>query len=162
MTTASIDQMKRLNDDLGRRGADVDSRLTVFPSGCAMLDVRRDGRAFVMAYSPAAGFGVDEVGPDEGFGNHYRFAFADFESAADKLRGLTESLSPRWRRHWHCWLSRPKILKPLCNFTVCLVYTSCRSSMERGRCIMRPPWDLLCSRFIRAERPARDAGATRV
>ena len=48
-----------------------------------------------MAYSPAAGFGVDEVGPDEGFGNHYRFAFADFESAADKLRGLTESLSPR-------------------------------------------------------------------
>ncbi|MCI0683166.1 MAG: VOC family protein [Gemmataceae bacterium] len=94
MSVTSVDQMKRLSDDLGGIGPEVDSRLTVFPSGAAMLDVRRNGRAVVMAYSPTQGFGVDMLRPDEGLGNHYRFTSTDFESAARQLRALAAPDAP--------------------------------------------------------------------
>src|SRR5262249_44429722 len=65
--------------------------LTTFPSGGAMLDVRRQGRAFVMAYTPGTGFGVDEIHADDGFLPGYRFVFEHFESAAEQLRSLVMS-----------------------------------------------------------------------
>src|SRR5437016_6222913 len=63
--------------------------LTCFPSGGAMVDVRRsDNRTFVLAYSPAHGYAVDEVHADDGFLSGYRFSFPDFNSAAEKLNEL--------------------------------------------------------------------------
>ena len=56
-----------------------------FPSGSAMLDVRRAGRLYVMAYSPDRGFGVDEVGDNDGFLVSYRFSYTQFEPAASRL-----------------------------------------------------------------------------
>ncbi len=58
-----------------------------------MLDVRRNGHAFVMAFSPSFGFGVDELLAEEPLGNHYRFTCSDFDAAARKLRALLESPS---------------------------------------------------------------------
>jgi hypothetical protein len=75
----------------GEFGPLVEAQLTLFPAGGAMLDVRRNGRAFVMAYSPAHGFGVDELYPGEGLSNHYRFTSTDFDSAAKRLRELSQS-----------------------------------------------------------------------
>ncbi len=66
----------------------AETQVTVFPSGGAMLDVRRHGRGFVMAYSPTHGFGVDEISPNDGFVTGYRFACQNFESAAEQLRQL--------------------------------------------------------------------------
>jgi hypothetical protein len=63
--------------------------LTDFPSGGAMLDMRRaDGRLFVMSYIPSQGFGVDEVHEDDGFVTGYRYTFSEFAPAADQLRQL--------------------------------------------------------------------------
>jgi predicted enzyme related to lactoylglutathione lyase len=67
----------------------VEVELTDFPAGGAMLDIRRrDGRLFVMSYSPSHGFGVDEVGADDGFIPAYRFVSSDFDPAAKELRRL--------------------------------------------------------------------------
>jgi predicted enzyme related to lactoylglutathione lyase len=73
-------------------GASVE--LTCFPSGGAMLDVRRsDSRAFVLAHSPAHGFGVDEIHASDGFINGYRFAYSEFAPAAEKLKELANNHS---------------------------------------------------------------------
>jgi hypothetical protein len=76
-------------------GTEVD--FTTFPSGSAMLDVRRDGHLYVMAYSPAWRFGVDEVRDGEGFLLSYRFTSGDFEPAAERLwefvRGTQQALA---------------------------------------------------------------------
>jgi predicted enzyme related to lactoylglutathione lyase len=85
--------MKRLNDELAGMGAALDCQLTLFESGAAMLDVRRNGRAFVMAYSPNRGFGVDHLAGGEGLGNHYGFTCVDFDSAARELRTLADVAS---------------------------------------------------------------------
>jgi hypothetical protein len=49
------------------------TEVKVFDSGPALLDARWHGRLFVMAYSNAVGFGVDEVDEDEAFVTGYRF-----------------------------------------------------------------------------------------
>ncbi len=66
--------------------------LTEFASSSVMLDVRRGTHAFVMAYSPKTGFGVDELGPGDGFLSGYRHSFSDFESAASRLRELVQGI----------------------------------------------------------------------
>jgi predicted enzyme related to lactoylglutathione lyase len=86
--SAAFTEMRRLREGLEGEASGVEAALTTFPSGSAMLDVRRGGRAFVMAYTPRHGFGVDELHPDEGFVTGYRFVFADFEPAAQQLRAL--------------------------------------------------------------------------
>lgn len=87
--TAPFAEMERLRQDLVAEQSGLDATLTTFPSGSAMLDMRRNGRAFVMAYTPSFGFGVDELHPDDGIVNAYPFIFEDFESAARQLRALT-------------------------------------------------------------------------
>ena len=68
-------------------GAQIE--LTRFPSGGAMLDVRRsDGRVFVLSHSPEQGYGVDEVHRDDGLGTTYQYVYSDFSTAANKLREL--------------------------------------------------------------------------
>jgi predicted enzyme related to lactoylglutathione lyase len=65
------------------------AELTEFPAGGAMLDVRRgDGRLFVLAYTPAQGYGVDEVQPPVAFETGYRYAYTELPPAAEKLREL--------------------------------------------------------------------------
>jgi hypothetical protein len=64
-------------------GVTVD--FTAFPSGAAMLDVRRGGHLYVLSYSPTLHFGVDEVFDGEGFLTGYRFACEEFEPAAAQL-----------------------------------------------------------------------------
>lgn len=88
MTTPVLTEMKRLQEGLAAEPNGIDAALTTFPSGSAMLDVRRDGRAFVMTYMPTQGFGVDELHPDDGMVTGYRFVFADFAPAARQLRAL--------------------------------------------------------------------------
>jgi len=95
MNMPSIDEMKRLSERLAQEHAGVETRVTEFPSGCAMLDLRRDGRAFVMAFAPTMGFGVDELQPDDGLINSYRFVFSDFEQAAQKLEALAGTRLPQ-------------------------------------------------------------------
>jgi len=67
-------------------GAKVD--FTLFPSGAAMLDVKRAGRLFVLSYLPQGHFGVDEVRDGEGFLTSYRFTSEEFEPAAKHLLAL--------------------------------------------------------------------------
>jgi hypothetical protein len=43
------------------------------------------GELLVMAYSPADGFGVDEIAGDEGFDSGYAYSSPDFENAAAQL-----------------------------------------------------------------------------
>jgi len=87
--TTTLSPLTTLADGLEAEFTGTTAKLTEFPSGGAMLDVRRgDGRLFVLDYIPSQGYGVDEARPSDGFGTGYRFAFADFGSAAEKLRQL--------------------------------------------------------------------------
>ena len=89
MTNSVADQMRQLAQRLEVDLTGVRAGLTEFPSGGAMLDVRSaDGRAFVMAYSPSAGFGVDEVRAVDGFGTGYEFVVREFEKAAQHIQQL--------------------------------------------------------------------------
>lgn len=88
MTTA-IHQIEELASSLEADFAGVQTQVQKFPSGGAMLDVRRaDGRMFVMSYSPTHGFGVDQPRPEDGFTTDFRFTCTEFEKAADQIRGL--------------------------------------------------------------------------
>jgi predicted enzyme related to lactoylglutathione lyase len=80
-----VDSFGDLAERLRAAAADADVEFTSYPSGSAMLDVRRQGRLFVMAFSPAQGFGVDEVRDGEGIQNAYQFVFNEFQPAAEKL-----------------------------------------------------------------------------
>ena len=54
-----------------------------------MLDVFYQSRLFVLAYSPADGFGVDEVDEDtDGLGTFFRHNFDNFTAARGKLLAL--------------------------------------------------------------------------
>lgn len=94
MTNATFTHMQRLREELVAKPLEMDAELTTFPSGSAMLDVRRAGRAFVMSYTPKLGFGVDEVHADDGFNTGYHFVFKDFEPAAQQLRELAGAELP--------------------------------------------------------------------
>ena len=89
MTILAADRMRQLAHQLEADQAEVRVELTEFTSGGAMLDVRSaDDRAFVMAYSPTAGFGIDELRPNEGFGTGYRFVEHEFERASEQFQRL--------------------------------------------------------------------------
>ncbi len=89
MTSTLTDQLTGLADQIQLDCAGADFDLTVFPSGGAMLDIRRgDGRAFVLAFTLEHGFAVDELHADDGFVVSYQFTSPDFEPAARKLREL--------------------------------------------------------------------------
>src|ERR1019366_2289596 len=88
MMNAPWTQMKQLQGALATEVLGIKAELTTFPSGSAMLDVRHRGRAFVLAYTPRDGFGVDELYSDDGFVAGYRYVFEDFEPAARQLRTL--------------------------------------------------------------------------
>jgi hypothetical protein len=70
------------------------AELTALPSGAAMLDVWRSGRFFVMQYSPRRRFEVDEVKDGEGFLLGSRYAYPDFQPAAERLKQLVEEAPP--------------------------------------------------------------------
>jgi hypothetical protein len=65
--------------------------LEIFPSCCVMLDIHLNNKLFVMAYSPTHGFGIDEVGEEDGFGIGYRFNTRDFYVAIEELNKLIKS-----------------------------------------------------------------------
>ena len=68
------------------------TEVKAFDSGSATLDVRWQGRLFVMDYSkPLGEFGVDEVGEDEAFGTGYRFTSNEFDEAAEELHRLLQA-----------------------------------------------------------------------
>lgn len=89
-----IDEM----EELARRIAELPgtrTELTTFPSGAAILDVWREGRLFVMAYTPTwKGFGVDEVLDNEGFLEKYDFFSGDFTPAAEHLWKIVQESQP--------------------------------------------------------------------
>jgi hypothetical protein len=67
------------------------TNVKTFHSGSAMLDVRWNGRLFVLAYSIAEGFGVDEVAEEDGFEMGYRFTSNKFDKAAEELHSLLQA-----------------------------------------------------------------------
>ena len=94
MTHSVAEQMRQLAQRLEADLNGLRAELTEFPSGGAMLDVRiADGRAFVMAYSPSAGFGVDELRADDGFGTEYEFVADEFEKAEQQIQQLLSTNS---------------------------------------------------------------------
>ena len=90
MTPAN--RMESLGSQIVEETTGADFDLTEFASSSVMLDVRRGSRTFVMAYSPQTGFGVDELGPGDGFLTGYRHSFSDFEAAASRLRELVQGI----------------------------------------------------------------------
>ena len=81
--------LESLARDLESEFAGSTAELSTFPSGGAMLDVRRgDGHVFVLSFLPHHGFGVDEVDARDGWTTGYQFVFSEFEPAARKLRSL--------------------------------------------------------------------------
>jgi hypothetical protein len=81
-----------LADELRKSPFSARTETQAFPSGAVWLDVHCAGRLFVFAYQPTEGyFGVDEFDlGDHGIGTHFRFGFADFQSAKVKLLSLLE------------------------------------------------------------------------
>ncbi len=77
MTQPISTQLNGLREELAEAAPEIQAELTLFPSGAAMLDVRRNESAFVMAYSHGAGFAVDELKPDDGFLTGYRHVFPE-------------------------------------------------------------------------------------
>jgi hypothetical protein len=65
--------------------------LEIFSSSSAMLDIRLHNKLFVMAYSPTNGFGIDEVGEEDGFDTGYRFNTKDFYVATEEVNKLIKS-----------------------------------------------------------------------
>jgi hypothetical protein len=85
------DRLANLAAEIEAAFPEAKAELESFPSGAAMLDVRRGGRLFVLAYTPRGGFGVDEVGEEEGFDTGYKFVSEGFDEAAEELRRLLRS-----------------------------------------------------------------------
>jgi hypothetical protein len=81
-----------LADELQKGAFGVRTEIQAFPSGAVWLDVHYSGRLFIFAYQPTGQyFGVDEFDLEEhGIGTHFRFSFADFQSARAKLLNLLE------------------------------------------------------------------------
>ena len=99
MIASLAEQFRQLVSTLDASSDCARSELTLFPSGGEMIDVhRKDGRVFVLAFSPDRGFGVDELHVDDGFVDSYQFTFTEFSSAALKLQELVSpSNSPEER-----------------------------------------------------------------
>ena len=85
MKSTVTNQMQELAERIEAKIPDAKSSMTTFPSGGGMLDVHRGERLFVMSYTPADGFGVDEVKQDDGFVIGYQYLFPEFEQASEKL-----------------------------------------------------------------------------
>ena len=89
MTSTLTEQLQQLAAEIDANHLGAKSTLTLFPTGGAMLDVRReDGRVFTMAYAPDRGFGIDELHADDGFITSYEHHTTEFDFAACKLREL--------------------------------------------------------------------------
>jgi hypothetical protein len=83
-----VEKIRGLAEQIRASASDAEVEFTAFPSGSAMIDVRRGGRLFVLAYSPTRGFGVDEVRDGEGFLLGYAFTSDSLAPAAERLRQL--------------------------------------------------------------------------
>ena len=88
MTATSHNEMNELADALRIENPGLVAEVHALPSGAAVLDVQRNGRALVMARSAAGGFGVDELGVGEGLGTGFQRTFESFTAAAQELRLL--------------------------------------------------------------------------
>jgi hypothetical protein len=62
-----------------------------FPSGSIMLDISRDKRLFVLAYSPKDGFCVDEVYKHDAFNSGYSFCSENLDIAFERLIEIIQS-----------------------------------------------------------------------
>ena len=89
MTT--LDQILQLSERIKADFKGATTSVEDFASGAVMFDVRFNDRVFVMAYSPASGFGVDELLEGEAFDTGYRFLSKDFDSTAEELYRLLRS-----------------------------------------------------------------------
>lgn len=83
------DDIERLAHELRCGRPALDASCKVFPTGAVWLDVRQDGRLFVLAFLPShQSFGVDEARPEDGIGTDFRYGFSDLESAKKQLLTL--------------------------------------------------------------------------
>ena len=85
----TLNAIAQLAAELRTRNADLHTQVTSFSSGSAMLDVKRNGHGWVLAYSPSHGFGVDKVESTDGIDTHFNFVAKDFHTAARRLVELT-------------------------------------------------------------------------
>jgi lactoylglutathione lyase len=136
MTATRGDPLAALAAGLEADLPSVTAELTRFPSGGAMLDVRRsDGRLFVLSFTPAHGYGVDEVGMDDGFVSGYRFAYPDLDPASQKLRELVADYSstlPRPPSALNLVVVQARDLEAARRFYSCIGLTFRREQHGRG------------------------------
>lgn len=86
-----FNEMKLLARQIEASFAGSTTEVKTFDSGSVLLDVRWHGRLLAMVYSKAVGFGVDEVGEDEGFEMGYRVTSSKFDEAAEELHRLLQA-----------------------------------------------------------------------
>lgn len=79
--------IKQLEKDF----SDLSLEIDYFPSGSIMIDIHRNNKFFVLAYSPKQGFGVDEVKEDDYFDSGYSFITQNSEEAFKQLRKIIAS-----------------------------------------------------------------------
>lgn len=84
-----VEKIEQRIASLANGSAHLRTELATFPSGALMVDVFLGDRMFVVSYTPADGFGVDEVDPaSDGLGTWWRYSYADLDSAWAKLLDL--------------------------------------------------------------------------
>lgn len=83
--SATANSIKNLADQIRATFPGATTDVEDFPSGAAVLDVRWRGRALVLVFTPSGGFGVDELGSEEGFETGYAFSSEDFTSASEEM-----------------------------------------------------------------------------
>lgn len=85
------DKVNKYIKQLERDFPDLITEIDCFPSGSIMIDIHRNNKFFVLAYSPKQGFGVDEVQEDDYFDSGYSFVTQSSEEAFKQLRKIIVS-----------------------------------------------------------------------
>lgn len=95
-TVPPADRISGLADELRREWSDARVEAERFPSGSAFLDVWRDGRFYVLRYSPSHRvYDVTEVTEEHVLDSGPCEVFDDFAAAAARLREIVAAPVPR-------------------------------------------------------------------
>jgi hypothetical protein len=85
------DQFKSFTDELQCSFPPSNPKLTLFPSGAAMLDVKIGAEIYVMEYHSDVGVGINRASKATFGWEGYEYPFDNFESAKAFLMSLLQS-----------------------------------------------------------------------
>jgi hypothetical protein len=81
-------QIKQLKDELQRDFPRSEPKLTLFPSGSAMLDVKIGIETYVLEYHLDVGLGINRMSKATYGWEGYEYPFGNFDEAKDYLFSL--------------------------------------------------------------------------